>query len=74
MEPAQLLDIAFATLFAAVAWIINFLFNELKRVTILTNQTREQYATKMELRDDMNRVMDALHRVEDKLDKVLSRE
>jgi len=28
----------------------------------------------MELRDDMNKVMDALHRVEDKLDKVLSRD
>jgi len=26
------------------------------------------------LRDDMRQVMDALHRVEDKLDKVLSRE
>jgi len=28
----------------------------------------------MELRDDMRQVMDALHRVEDKLDKVLSRD
>jgi hypothetical protein len=26
------------------------------------------------MRDDMRRVMEALHRVEDKLDKVLSRE
>jgi len=71
METAQLLDIGFGALFAAAAWILNYLFGELKRVTILVNQTREHYATKLELRDDMNRVMDALHRVEDKLDKVL---
>jgi len=40
----------------------------------LLNKTREDYATRMELRDDMRQVMDALHRVEDKLDKVLSRD
>ena len=47
---------------------------EQKRLNILLNKTREEYATKFELRDDMSKVMDALHRVEDKLDKVLSRE
>ena len=47
---------------------------EQKRLSILINRTREDYATRMELRDDMNKVMDALHRVEDKLDKVLSRD
>ena len=29
--------------------------------------------TKNELREDMNRVMEALHRVEDKLDRALSK-
>jgi len=40
----------------------------------LLNKTREDYATRMEMRDDMRRVMEALHRVEDKLDKVLQRD
>jgi hypothetical protein len=46
---------------------------EVKRLDILLNRTREDYATRLEVRDDMQGVMDLLHRVEDKLDKVLER-
>ena len=59
---------------AGGAWWANGITKEQKRVEILLNKTREDYATRMELRDDMKQVMDALHRVEDKLDKVLSRD
>jgi len=47
---------------------------EVKRIDILLNRTREDYATRKEMRDDMKLVVDALHRVEDKLDRVLSKE
>jgi hypothetical protein len=47
--------------------------SEIKRIDILLNRTREDYATKNELREDMNRVMEALHRVEDKLDRALQK-
>lgn len=47
---------------------------EVKRIDILLNRTREEYATKGELREDMTRVMEALHRVEDKLDRALQRD
>ena len=47
---------------------------EVKRIDILLNRTREDYATKNELREDMTRVMEALHRVEDKLDRALQRD
>jgi hypothetical protein len=56
------------------AWFISSLFREQKRIEILLNKTREEYATRVELRDDMRQVMEALHRVEDKLDRVLSRD
>ena len=59
---------------APAFWAFRSLLSEVKRIDILVNKTREEYATKYELREDMRRVMDALHRVEDKLDKVLSRE
>lgn len=59
---------------AGVAWFLSEQNKEQKRLNILVNKTREEYATKFELRDDMRQVMDALHRVEDKLDKVLSRD
>jgi len=54
-------------------WAFNKMFAEVKRLQILLNKTREEYATKEDLRDTSSRVMEALHRLEDKLDKVLSR-
>jgi hypothetical protein len=54
-------------------WAFNKMFSEVKRLQILLNKTREEYATKEDLRDTSSRVMEALHRLEDKLDKVLSK-
>ena len=45
---------------------------EVKRIDILLNRTREDYATKTELREDMRLINEALHRLEDKLDRALS--
>ena len=74
MEMTSLIDILLGLVVAGVAWFLSEQNKEQKRLNILVNKTREEYATKFELRDDMRKVMDALHRVEDKLDKVLSRE
>ena len=46
---------------------------EIKRIDILLNRTREDYATRTELKEDMQQVLQALHRVEDKLDRALGR-
>ena len=54
------------------AWYLSGQSKEIKRIDILMNRTREEYATRTELREDMNRVMEALHRVEDKLDRALN--
>ena len=54
------------------AWAFNKMFAEIKRLQILLNKTREEYATREELRDASGRVMEALHRLEDKLEKVLN--
>ena len=59
---------------APAVWAFRGLIQEVKRIDILLNKTREEYATRKELRDDLTQVMDALHRVEDKLDKVLSKD
>ena len=74
MEMTSLIDMLLGLIVAGGAWWANGIAKEQKRVEILLNKTREDYATRMELRDDMKQVMDALHRVEDKLDKVLSRD
>jgi len=74
MEMTSLIDTLIGLVVAGLAWLMNEQNKETKRIGILLNKTREEYATRMELRDDMSKVMDALHRVEDKLDKVLSRD
>lgn len=73
MEMTSLIDTLLGLVVAGVAWFLSEQNKEQKRLNILLNKTREEYATKFELRDDMRQVMDALHRVEDKLDKVLGR-
>lgn len=58
---------------AGGTWWANGINKEQKRIEILLNKTREDYATRVDVRDDMRRVMEALHRVEDKLDKALDK-
>ena len=70
----SLIDILIGLVVTGLAWFLSDQSKEQKRLNILINKTREEYATRNELRDDMRQVMEALHRVEDKLDKVLSRE
>jgi len=71
MEMTNLIDMLLGVIVAGGAWFLVGLSNEVKRLSILLNRTREDYATKVELRDDMDRLMEALHRLEDKLDRVL---
>jgi hypothetical protein len=73
MQMTSLIDMLLGLIAAAGAWWMNETSREQKRINILLNKTREEYASKDDVRNDMRNVMDALHRVEDKLDKVLSR-
>ena len=66
-------NIILTMVIAPAFWAFRQMFTEVKRLQILLNKTREDYATKVELRDDMGRVMEALHRLEDKLDRALDR-
>jgi len=67
-------NIILTLVIAPAVWAFRGLIQEVKRIDILLNKTREEYATRKEMRDDLSQVMDALHRLEDKLDKVLSKD
>ena len=54
------------------AWAFNKMFSEVKRLQILLNKTREEYASKEDLRHTSNRIIETLNRLEDKLDKALT--
>jgi len=73
MDAMLFWNIILTMIIAPAFWAFRQMFAEVKRLQILLNKTREDYATKNELRDDMARVMEALHRLEDKLDKALDR-
>ncbi|OUU09816.1 MAG: hypothetical protein CBB98_09685 [Rhodobacteraceae bacterium TMED38] len=74
MEMTSLVDMLLGLLAAAGAWWANGITREQKRLEILLNKTREEYATREDVRNDVRQVMEALHRVEDKLDRVLQKD
>ena len=73
IELAHIIDGLIGLIVMGGGWFLSTQAKELKRVEILLNRTREDYATRTDMRDDMRAVMEALHRVEDKLDRVLGR-
>ena len=67
-------NIILTLVIAPAVWAFRGLVQEVKRIDILINKTREEYASRSEVKQEMHGVMEALHRLEDKLDRVLSRE
>ena len=56
---------------APAVWAFRGVLLEMKRLDILLNKTREEYAKREDVKDDMHTVMEALQRLEDKLDKII---
>ena len=74
ISPVILWNVILTLVIAPAIWTFRSLMLEVKRLDILLNRTREDYSTKQELREDMKMVSEALHRLEDKIDKVLEKE
>ena len=72
MDLVHIIDTLIGIVVMGGAWFVSGMTKEQKRIEILLNRTREEYVTRSEVREDMSRVMEALHRVEDKLDRVLN--
>lgn len=73
MDGMMFWNLVLTLVIAPAMWAFRQMYAEVKRLQILLNRTREDYATKHELKDDMQAVMAALHRLEDKLDRALTR-
>jgi hypothetical protein len=65
-------NIILSFLSAIILWVIKSHTEEVQRIQILLNRTREEiakeYVTKGDVHDDMNRVIARLDRLEGKLD------
>ena len=73
ISPVIFWNVVLTLVIAPAIWMFRNQMAEVKRIDILLNRTREDYSTKQELREDMRMVTEALHRLEDKLDKVLEK-
>ena len=64
-----------SVLLGLVSWILKEKSNEVQRLQVLLNRTREEiakeYVTKAEVHADINRVLDRLDRLESKLDRLM---
>ena len=73
MDGIMFWNIVLTLVIAPAMWAFRQMYAEVKRLQILLNKTREDYATRIELRDDMTRMMEAMHRIEDKIDRLMSK-
>jgi predicted DNA-binding protein YlxM (UPF0122 family) len=59
-----------------VGWVLRDKASEINRLQILLNRTREEiakeYVTKAEVHADINRVLDRLDRLDEKLDRLMA--
>lgn len=60
---------------SVMGWVLREKAAELQRVTILLNRTREEiakeYVTKAEVHADINRVLDRIDKLGEKLDRIM---
>lgn len=60
-----------------ISWALRSFLAEMQRIQILLNRTREEmareYVTKVEVNTDIDRVLDRLDRLDEKLDRLMAR-
>lgn len=65
-------NLILTAILAGLGWVLKDKAAELKRLEILLNKTREEvakeYVTKVEVHSDINRVLDRIDRLENKID------
>lgn len=75
MSVFEILTLVSYLLGGIVAFIVKDKSDELKRQGILLNRTREElareYITKIEVRTDMERIINRFDRIEEKLDRFI---
>lgn len=74
----MLWNIALTALVALISWFAKSMWDEIQRLNILVNRTREEvakeYVTKAEVHADINRVMDRLDALDAKIDRLIEKQ
>ena len=70
-------NLALSAVIGVMAWVLKDKAEELKRLGILLNKTREEvardYITRTEIHVDIARVLDRLERLDEKLDRLVEK-
>lgn len=70
--PTELLwNAALSGAVAFFGWVLKSHVDEVKRLQILLNRTREDYATRTDLHNDINRVLARIDNLDQKIDRIL---
>ena len=73
----MLWNVALSAVIGVMAWVLKDKAEELKRIGILLNKTREEvardYVTRTEIHADITRVLDRLDRLDEKLDRLVEK-
>jgi hypothetical protein len=77
MEMDMLWSAVLTAALGLLSWVLRSAYAEVQRIQILLNRTREEmareYITKVEVHHDINRVLDRLDRLDEKLDRLVER-
>tara|TARA_R110000824_G_C14820694_1_gene636683 strand:- start:97 stop:321 length:225 start_codon:yes stop_codon:yes gene_type:complete len=73
MDLVHIIDGLIGVLVLGFGYWASTLSGEVKRIEILLNRTREDYASRSEVSDQITRLSEAMVRLESKLDRVLEK-
>jgi archaellum component FlaC len=77
MMDLMLWNLILSAMLGVMAWVLKDKAEELKRLGILLNKTREEvardYVTRTEIHADIARVLDRLDRLDEKLDRLVEK-
>mgnify|MGYP003112768081 FL=1 len=74
IDPMLMWNIIITVVLGPFAWAFSKMFAEIKRLQILLNRTREDYATKKELQNETKEIKELVIRIEQKLDRFIEKQ
>ena len=74
LDPIMVWNVIITVVLGPFAWAFSKMFSEVKRLQILLNRTREDYATKSELHNETKEIKELVIRIETKLDRIIEKQ
>jgi hypothetical protein len=71
MTTELMINFGLTAVLGIFGWILKSHVDEVKRLQILLNRTREDYATRADVHSDINRVLARIDNLDTKIDRIL---